>query len=82
MFKRLFWLAMGAGLGFGTSFWIMRMVRETVERYSPHRISSDLGQAARGVGFDVREAVAEGRQAMHRHEAELRAQVTTRHPRR
>jgi hypothetical protein len=82
VFKRLFWLSMGAGLGFGMSFWIMRIVRETVERYSPHRISSDLGQAARGVGFDVREAVAEGRQAMRQHEAELRARVATRQVRR
>jgi hypothetical protein len=82
VFKRLFWLSMGAGLGFGMSFWIMRVVRETVERYSPHRISSDLSQAARDVGFDMRQAVAEGRQAMRQHEAELRAQVATRQDRR
>lgn len=78
MFKRLFWLMMGAGLGFGMSFWITRMVRETVERYSPHRISSDLSDAARAVGVDVRQAVADGREAMRQHEAELRAQVGTR----
>ncbi len=82
MFKRLFWLMMGAGLGFGMSFWIMRMVRETVERYSPQRLSSELSQAARGVGLDVRQAVAEGREAMRQHEAELRAQVATRHSQR
>jgi hypothetical protein len=79
VFKRLFWLMMGAGLGFGMSFWIMRTVRETVERYSPHRISSDLSEAARAVGVDVRQAVADGRDAMRAHEAELRAQVDTRH---
>ena len=79
MFKRLFWLMMGAGLGFGMSFWIMRTVRETVERYSPHRISSDLSEAARAMGVDVRQAVADGRDAMRDHEAELRAQVETRH---
>jgi hypothetical protein len=78
MFKRLFWLMTGVGLGFGMSFWIMRMVRETVERYSPHRISSELTEAARGVGLDVRQAVTEGREAMRQHEAELRAQVETR----
>ena len=82
MFKRLFWLMTGAGLGFGMSFWIMRMVRETVERYSPQRLSSELSQAARGVGLDVRQAVAEGREAMRQHEAELRAQVATRQQRR
>jgi hypothetical protein len=79
VFKRLFWLMMGAGLGFGMSFWIMRMVRETVERYSPHRISSDLSEAARAVSVDVRQAVADGREAMRQHEAELRGQVETRH---
>jgi hypothetical protein len=79
VFKRLFWLMMGAGLGFGMSFWIMRTVRETVERYSPHRISSDLSEAARAVGVDVRQAVADGRDAMRAHEAELRAHVDTRH---
>jgi hypothetical protein len=78
VFKRLLWLTMGAGLGFGMSLWIMRVVRETVERYSPHRISSDLSQAARAVGVDVRQAVADGRDAMRQHEAELRAQVETR----
>jgi hypothetical protein len=34
------------------------------------------------VGFDMRQAVAEGRQAMRQHEAELRAQVATRQDRR
>ncbi len=79
MFKRLFWLMMGAGLGFGMSFWIMRTVRETVERYSPHRISSDLSEAARAVGVDMRQAVTDGREAMRQHEAALRAEVETRH---
>jgi hypothetical protein len=78
VFKRLFWLMVGTVLGFGMSFWIMRVVRETVERYSPHRISSELGQAARAVSVDVRQAVAEGRDAMRQHEAELRAELETR----
>ncbi len=32
MFKRLFWLMVGAGFGFGVSFWLMRFVRETAAR--------------------------------------------------
>jgi hypothetical protein len=78
MFKRLFWLVMGAGFGFGASFWVMRFVRETVERYTPERVSADLSNAVRGLGADLRAAVAEGRDAMREREAELRAQLEAR----
>ena len=76
MFKRLFWLMIGAGFGVGASFWVARVVRETVERYSPERVSGDLANAVRGVGSDLRAAIAEGRQAMLAREAELRAGVS------
>jgi hypothetical protein len=72
MFKRLFWLVIGAGFGFGVSFWLMRFVRETVERYSPERVSNDLAGALRQLGQDIRAAVGEGRQAMREAETELR----------
>jgi hypothetical protein len=72
MFKRLFWLMMGAGFGFGASFWMMRFVRSTVERYSPERVSKDVTVALRGLGQDLRAAVADGREAMHDYERELR----------
>ena len=75
MFRRLFWLIIGAGFGFGVSFWIMRFVRETVQRYTPERVSADLADAIRSFGTDLRAAVAEGREAMHEREAELRAQL-------
>ena len=75
MFKRLFWLIVGAGFGFGMSFWLMRFVRQTVERYSPERVSSDLGSALRQLGSDIREAVAEGRQGMREAEEELRERL-------
>jgi hypothetical protein len=78
MFKRLFWLLVGAGFGFGVSFWLMRFVRETVERYSPERVSENLGSALRDFGQDLRAAVAEGREAMREREAELRAQMQAR----
>ena len=71
MFRRVFWLALGLGLGFGASFWAVRMLRQTVARYSPERLSSDLGSALRELGRDMREAVAEGRQAMRERELEL-----------
>ena len=78
MFKRLFWLAVGTGLGFGLSFWIMRTVRSTIERYTPERVSSDVTSALRGLGGEVRAAVAEGRAAMAERESELRESLGAR----
>ena len=78
MFKRLFWLVIGAGFGFGVSFWLMRFVRSTVERYSPERISGDMADAMRSFGADIRAAVAEGREAMREREGELRADLEAR----
>ena len=81
MFRRLFWLVVGAGFGFGVSFWLMRFVRTTVERYSPERVSDDLASALRSFGADLREAVAEGREAMREREAEIRADLDGRRDR-
>jgi hypothetical protein len=75
VFKRLLWLTVGAGFGFGVAFWLMRFVRETANRYSPERVSSDLAGAVRGLGHDIRAAVAEGREAMRERESELRAEL-------
>lgn len=75
MFRRIFWLIVGAGFGFGVSFWLMRFVRDRVERYTPERVSADLAGAIRGLGADLRAAVAEGREAMAEREAELRADL-------
>ena len=78
MFRRLFWLLVGAGFGFGVSFWLMRFVKQTVERYSPERVSDDLASAIRSFGHDIRAAATEGRLAMAEREEELRAAVVTR----
>jgi hypothetical protein len=75
MFKRLFWLMIGAGFGFGVSFWLIRFVRQTVERYTPERVSSDLAGALKTFGEDLRAAVAEGREAMREREAEIRSEL-------
>ncbi len=75
MLRRLFWLLIGAGFGFGASFWIMRFVRETAARYTPERVSADLAGAVKGLGTDLRAAVAEGREAMREREAELRSEL-------
>ncbi|MEY2465338.1 MAG: hypothetical protein QOH64_3476 [Acidimicrobiaceae bacterium] len=75
MFRRLFWLVVGAGFGFGVSFWLMRFVRETVQRYSPEQMSADLGGALRNLGTDLRAAVADGREAMRERETEIRSEL-------
>lgn len=75
MFRRLFWLVVGAAFGFGTSFWLMRFVRATLERYAPERVSADLAGALRRLGDDLRAAVAEGREAMREREAAIRAEL-------
>ena len=78
MFKRLFWLAVGTGLGYGLSFWVTRFVRTTVARYTPERVSADMGDALRRLGEDLRAAVAEGREAMRDRETELRRTLQAR----
>ncbi len=78
MFKRLFWLVVGAGFGFGVSFWLMRFVKETVSRYSPERMSNDLASALRSLGADIREAAKEGAAAMKEREAQLREELAPR----
>ena len=79
MFKRLFWLMIGAGFGFGMSFWMIRFVRQTVERYTPERVSSDLAGALRAFGEDLRAAVADGLAAMQEREAEIRSELEGTH---
>ena len=78
MFKRLFWLSTGLTIGFGTSFWLMRTVRRTVERFTPERLTQDVVSGARSVGAELRAALEEGRAAMREREAELRAEIDRR----
>ena len=72
MFKRLFWLTVGAGFGFGSSFWLMRVVRNTVERYAPRPLTRRVAASVRTARGEVAAAVSEGRDAMREREAELR----------
>ena len=78
MFKRLFWLSVGLTAGFGSSFWLMRTVRRTVERLTPQRLTHDALAGARSVGAELRAALDEGRTAMRQREAELRAEIERR----
>jgi hypothetical protein len=70
--KRVVWLGIGTGLGFGMSRRINRAMRRTVERYSPERLATDASSAARRMGAQVADALAEGRTAMHERERQLR----------
>jgi len=78
MFKRLFWLMIGAGFGFGLAMRLTRTVRRTVDRFSPDNIASTIASALRDFGADLRAAVTDGRQAMVEREAELRAELDAR----
>ena len=75
MLRRLFWLLIGVGVGLGSSFWVMRRVKQTAARYAPQRLSDDLTRSVRTLGRDLRLAVQEGREAMLKREAELRAEL-------
>ena len=72
MFKRLSWMTVGTGFGFGLAVWCRRVVRAKVRRYRPARLSTDLTTGVRRIGDDLRVAAREGRSAMHEREAELR----------
>ena len=78
MFKRLFWLTVGMTIGFGTSFWVYRLMRQTLERYSPEHVAETVAESLRGLRDDLRAAVAEGREAMRQAEADLRADLSPR----
>lgn len=73
MFKRLFWMSVGLALGYGSSFWMMRKVRRTVERLMPERLAHDAVSGARSLGAEVRAALDDGKAGMREREAELRA---------
>ncbi len=75
MFKRLFWLMVGLAIGFGTSFWVYRLMRVTIERYQPDRVAKRAADSARGLRDDLRTAFAEGREAMRQAEADLRTDL-------
>ena len=74
MFKRLLWFTIGCG----SSLWVMRTVRRTVERLAPQRLTQDAVAGARSAGAQLKAALDEGRIAMREREAELRAQIARR----
>ena len=74
MFKRVLWFSIGCA----SSLWVMRTVRRTVERLTPHRLTQDAVAGAKSASDQVKAAIDEGRQAMREREAELRAEIARR----
>ncbi len=78
MIKRLFWLALGITVGVLAVLRTQRSLRRRADRLRPERMATDLTDAIRALGVDLRKAVAEGRTAMSQREAELNEQLQAR----
>jgi hypothetical protein len=73
--RRAFWFTTGATAGFGGAMWIRRRALRALQRYAPGQIQTDVASSVKRAGGELREAVAVGRAAMRRREAELRAEL-------
>lgn len=76
MFKRLRWIVVGAGLGATATRLAKRRLRQFLATHSPPEVAS---RAATNARSEWLEALAEGREAMRRREAELRTEIHRRH---
>jgi len=68
VFKRLFWLTVGAGVGFGGSVYAQRRIRRTIEQYFPDQVARQVSTSMRTFGADVLAAAKEGKAAMRARE--------------
>lgn len=78
MFKRIIWMGTGIAVGASGAFWAKRKAEEAIEQYLPEQVAVRAAATAKGLGTTVRQAAAEGREAMRSTEAELRARVEAR----
>lgn len=78
MIKRLVWLTLGITVGVLAVLRTQRSLRRRADRLRPERMATDLADAIRALGVDLRKAVAEGRAAMSQREAELNEQLQVR----
>ncbi|HEY1990555.1 MAG TPA: hypothetical protein VGG43_13885 [Acidimicrobiales bacterium] len=77
--KRPFWLATGAAIGAGSSLWVERRIRRTVQdaarRLQPDALAVEIGKSAKQIAGStserVRSAVSVGRDEMRQHEERL-----------
>jgi hypothetical protein len=75
VFKRVRWMSMGAVAGAGASMWAQRRLRRTLDEHQGVKLSVQAAAKARRWGADVRDALAEGRDAMAEREADLKAEM-------
>ena len=71
--KRAFWAGAGYAAGAASSIWAVRRVKRAAARYTPSAVVVRAKDGALDTGRRMRDAVAEGRDAARRREAELRA---------
>lgn len=71
MFRRLFWIAVGVGIGFGVVWAVWRAGR----RLSPDRLGRDLAAAVREAAGTVADALREGAAEARATEERLRAEL-------
>ncbi len=72
MFKRLFWLSVGVGMGVTVAIQLSRWTRRQREKLSPASLAQRAGDGVSGLGSMVSEFLDEYRAASARREAELR----------
>ena len=72
MLKRARWMVTGYAAGIGTSVYAAYKARQITRRYMPPEVAHRAAESANRGADRVRDALAEGRAAMHEREAELR----------
>ena len=82
--KRTFWTGIGYSLGLGTGWYVQRRVKQTVDRYAPEQVRSDVADRsrqaaarARDAVVDLRDAANEGLAAMRAEKADLLAEFAS-----
>lgn len=79
--RRVFWATLGAGFGFGISFWTMRALRRVADRVLPtgmlERVGRVLDAMDGGTGTRRVRVLEAGARAADRNPAALFARVTT-----
>jgi hypothetical protein len=73
--RRVFWLAVGLGAGVTAAVMTSRWMRRQADRMAPANVGRELQNGLRDLGQLIRESIAEGRQAMHEKEAEIRSAI-------
>ena len=79
--KRTFWAVAGYTAGLGTSLYVQKRVKKTVERVAPEQVRADVADRsrraagkARDAMVDIRDAANEGLTAMRAEKADLLAE--------